>query len=312
MNGRGYSGRYRPQHRRRGLSPIAIIVAAVLIVLVILFVVIGNSLGNKAKGSQSTTPELSQMPADDRPTPDSVRCYVLDIEGEAASQTNNNLSKLSSSGALAVSVNLRGADKSLLYNSNVAKSFGKQSGGYIEMSTVVARAQSRGMYVSAYLTLEFTSEKNADIRAAMLGYESALVSELCSAGVGDVMVYAPGITAENFAELVRLAENVKAVNSNARIGVALSSELFAHPNAAIMVDELFEVFDIIGLDLTNVKTDAMLETLESALTSNLYYVLRYNARVIVPSVADAELSSELSELLSSNSISNYQYVKLPQ
>lgn len=312
MNGRGHVSRYRPRQRRNKILPLIVFISIIVLALLALFIVLGNYFNDRSQNQPpAVTPSESEREAP-KAAPPSVRCYVLDIEGEAASQTNNNLSKLASSGARAVSVNVRGSDSTLLYSSNVAKSFGKQSGGYIEMSTIASRADSRAMYLSAYLRLEFMSEKNSDVRAAKLGYEAALVSEMCSAGADDVVVYAPDAAADNYTELVRLAENVKAANPAANIGVALKKDIFLLPNSALIIDELYKVYDILCIDLTEIKINDIEEALESAVGSNLYYILRYNTRVILPDISDAELLKKVNDSLSANSVSNIQFVKIKQ
>ena len=310
MNGKSYSGRYRPSsYRRKRIPPVLIFILFIVVLLVAAFLIIGNLLNDKTEeaGKPASTSD-GDLPQS-KPTPTSVICQVLDIEGEASSQTNNNLAALAQRGAAAVSVKVNGSDSKILYDSDVAKAFGFQSGGFIEMSTIVSRAQSRGIYVSAYFKLGFMSEKNNDVRAAKLGYEAALVGEMCAAGVGDVMIYAPDATSENYVELVRLANNVKAVMPNAKIGIALKSDIFSSQNAAVVIDALFEVYDIIGIDLSDAKAEDAEEYLDGALGKNLYYVLRYNARVIVPSFEDKETASAIEAVLASNSVTNIQYVK---
>lgn len=308
MNGRGYRGRYRPARRRRGISPLVVIISVALAALLILFIILGNLLNKKTQTPPKITTGITTGTESPKPVPLSYKCVLLDIEGEGASQTQSNITKLANNGAGALSVKAKGADKTLLYSSTVAKSFGKSTASSLEMSTLVSRAKGQGMHVSVYFPLEFPSVENADIRLAMLGYESALVSELFASGVDDVVISSSDIKLENIDELCRFAANVKSVNENVNLGIALNSELYAATDSALAIDKLLEVYDILGLDLSKAPTEDTAKYIERALSGNLYYILRYNARVIVPSLADAAASAAIGEVISSNSITNYQYV----
>ena len=309
MNGRGYHPRYRQGRRRVSVLPVIILIVALLAVLFLIFILIGNGLNKKTQGNITDTSVTQSQKEPVKAAPASVGCFFLDIEGEASSQTSNNIAKLSSDGALALSVEVKAADNTLLYSSGVARAFGKQSGSTLDIATLVSRAKARGLYVSAYYTLEFMKEKNADVKAAKLGYEAALISELCSYGVDDVMVYAPDASYENYYELLRLAQSVKATNKNAKIGVSVKQELYSHQNAAVIIDALFKEFDIIGIDLSDIDKKDIDKQVEKVLSNSLYYVLRYNARVVLPSVEDAALSKKLSDILLASNAHNYQYVK---
>ena len=302
MNGRGYHARYR-QRRRASVLPVIVIIVVVIAVLFLLFLIVGNGLNKKTQDGGTDTSVTQTQNEPPKAAPDSVACFFLDTAA-----VDNNIAKLSSNGVNALSVTLKSSDQTLLYSSDVAKAFEKQC-GTLDVSSLVSRARSRGMYVSAYFTLEFVKEKNTDIRAAKLGYEAALVSELCSEGVDDVMVYAPDATYENYTELIRFAESVKQTNVNAKIGISVRSELYSHQNAAIIIDDLFDAFDIVGIDLSEIEENDMDKNVESALANNLYYILRYNARVILPNVEDTELSKKLFDILSASNVHNYQYVK---
>ncbi len=308
MNGRGYRGRYRPVRRRRGISPLVVIISVVLAALLILFIIIGNVLNKKTQAPPKTTTGVTTDTEAPKPVPPSYKCVLLDIEGGGASQTQSNITKLAGGGATALSVKAKGADKTLLYSSTVAKSFGKPTASSLEMSTLVSRAKGQGMHVSVYFSLDFASVENVDVRLATLGYESALVSELFASGVDDVIISSPDIKLENIDELCGFAENVRSANKNATLGIALSSELYASAESAIAIDKLLEVYDILGLDLSKAPSEDTAKYIEGALSGNLYYILRYNARVILPSLPDAAASAAIGEVISSNSITNYQYV----
>jgi hypothetical protein len=157
MNGRGYHTRYRQGRRRSSVLPVIIIVVAVLTVLFLLFLLIGNGLNKKVQEDMPDATTTDAQSKEQKPAPASVGCFYLDI-----SAIDNNLARLSSNGASAVSFEVKSSDLTLVYNSDVAKAFGK-SCGTLSISSLMSRAKSRGMYVSSYFVLEFMKEKNEDM-----------------------------------------------------------------------------------------------------------------------------------------------------
>ena len=316
MGKQGYSLRYRgARYRRRRISAVIIPIVAVFVVLTVLFFVIGNALNDKTQGeNENHNGDGAQVPTAEtekqNAVPSSVVAYALDIEGAAAASLAENISALSGKGAKAVSVRVKGSGGALLYNSAVAKAMGYQSGsGLLNIENLVSRAESRGMYVSAFLELEALAETNAEVRALKLAYEASVASELCSAGVDDVMIYARDAGSKDVSELVRLADSIKAINRNARIGIALDQTFFKSENSAVDIDELSAAFDFLGLKFSAAEGVDVTEELERVIGEELYYILRYNVRIVVPSPSSEENAQKISAILSEESVGNVQYVK---
>ena len=101
MNGRGYATGYRPKRRRKRRSPIIIVILISLALLLALFLIVGNLLNDKVQEAPSVTTDATQNDQSKPAPPRSVQCVVLDIEGEAAYETQTNITKLVESGKLA-------------------------------------------------------------------------------------------------------------------------------------------------------------------------------------------------------------------
>ena len=77
------------------------------------------------------------------------------------------------------------------------------------------------------------------------------------------------------------------------------------------IAKLTECFDVIGIDVSELPDEAndVPQYIENVFAeSNLkYYVLRYNMRVLLPSISD-EQSADLTDVLEENSIENWQKI----
>ena len=115
------------------------------------------------------------------------------------------------------------------------------------------------------------------------------------------------ISGENIDELARLADNIKAINPNAVIGITFTREIMAHPDSAFYVDKLKGAYDFTCLDLSNNGEDNAVEYVNTAVSENLLYILRDKMRILLPSV-DSDTQELLKTALASNSVSNWQIV----
>lgn len=316
MNMRSSSGYYRRSNRRRRrLRNIIIISAVSLVVLLVAFLVVGNILKKKTQGDNNANGETSASdnavtPA---PTPQSINGYFIDLTGASSTQLSNQISTLSANGVTAVSLNLTDNNGELLYNSKTAQNLGYQatSSSLISLSSIITRTESRGIYTSAYITLNSFKETDAKIRSVKLAYEASIVCEIAEAGFNDIVVRCPEISSEYIDELIGFAKNVKNINSTAKIGITFTTSLLETEDAALSVDKLVAAFDLTALDLASVEGNDTLVYIEESLSnSNIrYYILRFNTRILLPYTEDEDTKTQLEALLASNSINNWQIVK---
>ena len=313
---RGPSGYYRRNnYRKRKWRNIIIISAVSLVVALLVFLVVGNVLKKKTQndgnGAGGTSAEnTSVTPA---PMQKSINGYFIDLSVSSYTEFSDRLSSLSANGVTAVSLNLTDDDGELLYDSKTAQKLGYQtaSDSRIALSSIIAKTESRGIYTSAYVTLSAFKETDAKVRAAKLAYEAAIVCEIAESGFNDVIVRCHEISPEYVDELVGFAKSVKSINSSANVGITFTKSLLESEDSALCVDKLVEAFDLTAIDLARSDNGNVTLYIEEALASSniRYYILRFNTRILLPNITDEETDLKIKNVLSENSIHNWQTVK---
>ena len=313
---RGQSGYYRRNnYRKRKWRNIIIISAVSLVVALLVFLVVGNVLKKKTQndgnGAGGTSAEnTSVTPA---PVQQSINGYFIDLSVSSYTEFSDRLSSLSANGVTAISLNLTDDGGELLYDSKTAQSLGYQtaSDSRISLSSIIAKTESRGIYTSAYVTLSAFKETDAKVRAAKLAYEAAIVCEIAESGFNDVIVRCHEISPEYVDELVGFAKSVKSINSSANVGITFTKSLLESEDSALCVDKLVEAFDLTALDLARSDNGNVTLYIEEALASSniRYYILRFNARILLPNITDEETDLKIKNVLIENSIHNWQTVK---
>lgn len=317
MNVRSSSGYYgRSNYRKRKWRNILIISAISLVILIVVFLVVGNILKKKTQdddndGAVGTS--VSDNTTIPEPVPHSINGYFVDMSGLSYAQFSDRISTLAANGVTAVSLNLTDDTGILLYDSKTAQKLGYQtaSDSLISLSSIIAKTESRGIYTSAYVTLSAFKETDAKVRAAKLAYEAAIVCEIAESGFNDVIVRCHEISPEYVDELVGFAKSVKSINSSANVGITFTKSLLESEDSALCVDKLVEAFDLTALDLARSDNGNVTLYIEEALASSniRYYILRFNTRILLPNITDEETDLKIKNVLSENSIHNWQTVK---
>jgi hypothetical protein len=244
----------------------------------------------------------------------SVKGYGVSLDGLSASALSDKITQIGKSGGNCVSVVVRSSEGNELYSSSVAQGMGKQSSsnGYVSAETVASRASNKGMRSSALLDVLAFSETDDLERSVHLAYDAAICAELCREGIDDVIINVGDteINEDNIGELVRFAENVKAIESEAVVGIALSKDMLASEGSEVFVSKLWEAYDLLVLDITDIGEDVdPIASAEEKVSSEIhYYLLRYNMRVMFPSL-EADVLDGVVSVLSDKGLSNWQTVE---
>ena len=310
----GYSSRgYRVRAYRRSWQNIVMIVLVVIVVLLVAFFVIGNRLNDRDDVDvDNTMPSVSgtqDMPAQSIPLDYSINGYAVNIAGISQSDFSDSVGAISLEGVSAISVNFTTSDGKLLYSSEVADSLGYQSDsqGLLSASAICSSATARGFFVSGYMSVNSHKESDGKIAAVKRSYEAAIACELIEKGVRDIVVRCDKLRAEDIDAFASLGKAIKAINGEARVGIALSKEILSSEDSAIYVDKLKKAYGFICLDLSTPDDADVSAYVESSVSENQLYILRDNIRILLP-VTDDETLEELKELLAANNVSNWQVV----
>ncbi len=270
----------RPLRRRRTRFPIILaIVGGVLLVLLTVLLIIGGRMHKKSQAFRETLPP--ETPAVETPiTPEtpSIVAYPLSALSPDA------LIALKESGATAASVALNTKNGSSLCSADT-------------LAALSNSAASNGVYLSGVFYLTALTESDDLARFDALNDSCSVVANALRAGLSEVMLVAPvALSDAHTAELVRFVDDLRTLVPNAVIGLALPHGMLTDANAGT-VDTLAKSFSLLATDLSHAAD------VNSSVEADLYYLLRYSMRVLLPSL---ESNDEQIAAVRNHGIQNLQ------
>lgn len=306
--------RYRQSvYRRHSIKTGLIVGIVVLIVLLLLFLILGNILFDKVQEEPSTPdPSLSTTTPEPSPYPfESVRhvkAPLLSLD-ESSSTVLQRLEALAADGQTAVSLPLTDNNGTLLYHSEQASNgnFSNRGNASLSLADLAESANADGIYLCGAYSLTAASEEDALTRSVLLSESAAVLAEAFLAGMDDVVIIVPTLPTERQAEIIRFAESIRALAPKAIIGLSLPEAEIASADATRM-DTLAKSFDYLALDLSGYGDEDPIAFAEARMQSMLYYLLRYEMRVLLPSLADENTRNALIEAVEKESIDNRMLV----
>lgn len=267
MNGRNRPMQYRrPLRRRRARFPvILVIVGGVLLVLLTVLLIIGGRMHKKSQAFRETLPEeQTEVETPTTPETPSILAYPLASDSLSAS-----LDELKQNGASAASVALNNKSGESLCSAAT-------------LSSLSARAKDQEIYLSGVFYLDALVETDDLARFARLSESCATLAEALRAGLSEVVLVVPASpSAEHVEELVRMVDDLRTLVPDAVIGLSLPHGFLTEANAET-VDTLSQSFSLLATDLSQ-ETDV-----SAAVDADLYYLLRYSMRVLLPFGQDNE------------------------
>lgn len=314
MNGRAPMGYHRRNsYKKKRLRNIIIFSAVILVVLFVVFLIIGNTLFKKTNTPDDDEPKdkTSDTEQKNNTAPYSIQAQSIDLTGLSSSDFSDKLSAFSKNGATAVSIKCSDEEGTLLYASEVARELGYQSNSstLISLKSAASSADRRNIFTSAYITVTSINEKDAKMRSVLTSYEAALVCEMVEVGIKEVVLRCPDASVENLNDIINIANNVKLINKDAAVGIEIPSKILNSELASEHIDKLATSFDFMALTMVELSENTdVVEQVDALLTTHLFYILRYNMRVLIPVVEDEDTRDALQTLLTENSIGNWQEI----
>ena len=299
--------RYRRSvYRKRKIRIIVITTLCVLAVLAILFIIIGNVLGNKVSDRIPTYESSGNKSAtDEHVVVKDVNAYPVLLE-QAGSQLGGRIDSAVSKGYSDVCFSLTDASGALMYASPTAKALGKQIGAEnLRSPEEVAKVFSdKGVYSIAVLYATELENDNALLRSAAMGYYAALCAELLSAGINEVLIYVQDVPVDTCSELITLASEIHRLSEGkGYVGLSLPSTVFSHEQNAELVTEVWNEYDYLAVDLCKGETA---DQIGDELATMLYDLIRRNVRVLVPNTSDTELNTAIKQVVTSKGAKSIQ------
>lgn len=317
MNGNNLNVRYRRNaYAKKRIKVIAFIVGGAVIVLAILFLVFGGILKDKVdddRNEDATRTDQVSDTAPERQEVASVNGYGFSLVGATNSAISEKATEIQSKGGNSISFMTRDESGNELFSSSVARGMNKQgsSSGYVAIDSVATRAENKGLRACAIVPIDSFLEKDELYRSVLLSYDAAICAELVRDGADDVLVLLRGtqVDEEKTDELLRLARAVKENESEAVIGIALTREMLESEGSESIVARLWEEYDFLALDMTAIEADddPLTFAQESVSSEIHYYLLRYNMRVLLPSL-DEKAHGDMVSVLVGKGLDNWQTV----
>ncbi|MBQ2999486.1 MAG: hypothetical protein IJD64_03400 [Clostridia bacterium] len=253
----------RPLRRRRTRFPIILaIVGGVLLVLLTVLLIIGGRMYKKSQAFRETLPEeQTELETPTTPETPSLLAYPL------PSLTDEALDALKQNGASAASVALNTKNGEALCDAD-------------SLSALSASAKGKGIALSGVFYLTALKENDELARFDALNDHCSVVAKALRSGLSEVMLVAPDtISGTHTQELVRFVDDLRTLVPNAVIGLSLPHGFLTDANAET-VDTLSKSFSLLATDLSEA------DDLDTALEADLYALLRYSMRVLLPSRED--------------------------
>ena len=302
MNGKNLNVRYRKNtYAKTRIKVIAIILGIVAVIALVLFLVIGGILNKKVDNDGENVVvhgTQNQVDTVERVQVASVKGYGVSISGISTTSVSEKATAISKAGGTNMSFLVRDTLGNEIYKSALAQSMGKQGGeDYIDISDIEKRASSKRLSTSAIVPV-YSFDKKDDIeRAAQLFYDASICVECSREGADDVLVKLEGVEVndKNIEELLRFAGWVKDLDEKVVIGITLTRDVLEKGNAEMLVGKLWEKYDFLALDLTDMKPG---ETIAREGKNNeiQFYLLMYKMRVLLPDLATEDLEKIVEEI----------------
>ncbi len=312
---RGRVSYRRRTYRKNRIKLILGVVAIVLATVFIALVIAGNVIGDKVENNVvKRNPKKDQTEALPHSEVKRVLAYPVPIYVEGSSLLATRIKNASDEGYSDACFFLDDAGGALSYNSKVAISLGKHESksDMPSLEKATSAFKDKDMYSIGMTHLsEFRSDDDLT-RSAAIGYYSALLAEALRSGVDDVMLFVGEIPTERYGELCELAKDVHRLCPDGKIGLALPVTVLSDQGNAELLDGLWDCFDYLAADLTHLEAtegQSIADATDATLGSMLYYLLRYDMRVLIPYVNDTEQLTQIIEAVKQSGTENIQIIQ---
>ena len=304
--------RYRKSvYRRRNIRTVIIIAVVAVVIIFALFLLLGKLFSNKVEDDPSPKPPT---PSAETATPypfESVRhvkAALLSLDG-TSSAVRTRLNRLIDAGQTAISIPLTDTNGQLLYRSQQANlgNYAIKGSSNLVLDDLAERAHADGVYLCGAYHLPAVKEENVLTRSVLMAEAAAVIAEAFLDGIDDIVIVVPALPVEQQAEILRLIESIRTLAPTAVIGLSLPEAEILEPSAA-RIDTLAQRVDYLALDLRAEHEGELLPFAESRMSTMLYYLLRYEMRVLIPTLADETAQGELISAVEQESVDNWMTV----
>lgn len=309
MKKRGRNMRYRRSiYRKNGIHVYLLIAAGILIAVVLLFIILGNALGNKAEKSENerSSAKATETATDEHPLPRNVSAYPVPLSADGSS-LRNRISQAVERGHTDVCFELDTENDTLLYMSDVALSLGYLSANaeLWQLDEALKLFDDSQLYTVGITHISRMNTEDDLERQVAAGYYTARIAEALRSGVDDVLIHSSPLPLNIYTEIAAIADEVHRLCPDSTVGISVTPEMLSSDEGGNLVDLLWNSFDYISVSLDGEPDDgeSLSQMADRQLGGMLYYLLRYNMRVLIPNT-DADTIAQIKDTLSSNGAKN--------
>ena len=317
MNGRVRHKKYRRRaYRRQNIGIIVLISAVALAAVLGTFLIIGNYLHDKSEAQKNgniieTDTTENTTPKTDKRATRTIKGHPVLLETRDSSTLAERLDALLSKGVCDVSIPLNSKDGKLLYSSPTAKKVGVPTGTEsIILEDASAYAKERNMFICGVYYITAFAESDPLIRSVELSKAAAVISEALNAGIDEVVIIAPQMTAEHVNEAIQLAEDIKALTDSGAVGLTVPDSIFLLEDTvrrSEIISQLNENIDFLSFDVSTIDNTA--ESIGETTAKEKLYLHMYKMRVLLPYTANENTQKAFIAAVEENGIENWQILK---
>ena len=280
-------------HKKKVYSVVLIWSVTAIIALTVALI-IGNALkkaSDKIPEYTEGSLEIYQYTGQDVPP---VNAIMLDLSGETDSTIENTVKSLPSDTS-AVSLYLRTASGVTAYRSDVALAVVGNAGGSIDLVNLVELLHSKDIYVSVCFFVNSPNTKSGAGFDAAVQYESALISEVLSTGVDDIILTGLPSDSDGIAKASLLFSEIrKACADTAFIGASIKYTTMISDSGALALTGYLSFADFCAIDTDGTKA-AGIHAQEVVQTLS-YHFSAYPLRLLVETYGESDRASTISAL----------------
>lgn len=281
------------QDKKHTVTVILIWSGAVLFA-VFLALLLGNILGNAAdripRGSSLSDP-VFKYEANHVPPIDNAR--ILSVHG----QTNDSFAAAVNalpSNVKSVSLYLRVGKSAPYYKSAVSQEVTGKAGGTLDLDMAVNALHARNIYVSCCVDIFSPSTEDESARDAAIQYEAALVAEIASAGVDDIILTKLPSGHDKIAAASKLFAEIRSKNENVVLGAGIGYEILQSDGGAAALEGYSSFASFCAVDTSGSRATG--KTSGTIAKNLLYCFERYPLRILVEGVGENDFLAQVATL----------------
>lgn len=299
----------RSIYRKRKIKTVIISTAVALLVLFALFIIIGTALHSKTERPEQDENEATDATVVSETSlsaAKTVGAYALPLL-EDGSSFSDRLSRIQPT-ANAVCLSLNDSDGTLFFDSKLASSLSQLSvhRDASSLSNAVNSIDREGFYISGALYVTAFGEDNALLREVELATWGAVACEAIQEGVGDVLIIAPSISAEDIDRICELADSIHSTVERSVVGLVIPEEVFEEENSAAIIKQLSLHFNYLTLNVSDIKDhEDPVEYIEGRISSFQLELMYYKMRVLLPRSADSAVQQTYIDAVTKYNINSW-------